>query len=67
MISTDFLRVIARKGVNIFFFNHFVLLKELQAIMLYASFFFSTKVPMYHVYKLKIRVFNFCHYFLSAE
>ena len=27
--------------------------------MLYASFF-STKVPMYHVYKLKIRAFNFC-------
>lgn len=56
------LRVISRKGVNILFY----FICTVQRVTSYnvVRFISSINVPMYHVYKLKIRVFNY--FFFSS-
>ena len=55
--------------MNIFFFYHFVFCtaQRVTSYNVIRFIFFSTKVPMYHVYKLMIRAFNLCYFFSALS
>ena len=66
IISTDFLTSNCPERCEHIFFLPFCTAQRVTSYNVIRFIFFSTKVPMYHVYKLKIRAFNFCFVFFSS-